>query len=152
MDEMWKLWLSGVWLGCKCHHFPSRTWALKQSSLFQTFSNWPIYIFGHTSGVICQLTWTRFPFFFFSVSRILQKCFPNPSVPLSILVIISRRPHVSADCHFPDIPPGPYFVESPRKELFSHSVRKPRLGRPGTAVELTKLFFLMNHIDSMLCF
>lgn len=89
-----------------------------------------------------SINMNQIPFLFFSVSRILQKCFPNPSVPLSILVIISRRPHVSADCHFPDIPLGPYFVESPRKELFSHSGHKPRLGRPGTTVELTRVFFL----------
>lgn len=101
---------SGVWLECKCHHFPQHTWASQQSSLFQTFLNWPIYILYFWTFFWSNLSINidQIPFLF-SISKILQKCFPNPSVPSSFLEITSRRPHVSADCSVPNSPLAPCF-------------------------------------------
>lgn len=138
--------LSGVWLECKCHHFAQRTWASQQCSLFQTFLNLPIYIL-----YFWTLFWNNLSIniyqipFLFSVSETLQKCFPNPSIPPSFPVIISRLPHVLAACGVPkhfasttslSTPPGPKFP--------SCSGHDPRLGGPGTTVKLTTFFFFFK--------
>lgn len=110
--------LSGVWLECKCHHFTQRTRTSQQSSCFRHswICQFIFYIFEHSSGIICQLTYTRFPFFF-SVSKTLQKCFPNPSVPLSFLVITSRPSHALPTAVFPNLPPAPQVWVLPEDKL-----------------------------------